>query len=168
MQSESAMSKNTLLVIADAARARFFQLTSDEIDGSSALQEVNDLVEPEARVKQNERFTDSFPRGHRTQRSGQAHTYDDHRNDAYGETRKRFARSIVEALSKEIATRHAAEVLLVSPHSMHSLLEEEVSRGNLAVQPKMEISELTTASPHEIHVALSRRGVLPPPQRLSL
>jgi protein required for attachment to host cells len=155
------MNANTLVIVADAARARFFRVAKTEQPRASfTLLEVEDLVHPEARIKESDRHSGSFPAGVRSSMQGSSHTLNDHREAHEGEERHRFAKSVAGATAR-IAGEHSLNpVIVVATHSMRALVLNELERQlPKSVYVRSELGEFTEHSPAELFDELSQRGV---------
>jgi hypothetical protein len=161
------MNPNTLVVIADAARARLFRIApSEHPRADHQLQEAESLVNPRARVKEVERHSGSFPAGAHTGklgRPGQGHTLDDHREDHANEDRRRFAKSIAQSVAGEVVRGANNPVLVVATHALHAPLMHELARELPAtVYVRSEIGELTELTPSALMPELEKRGLFTP------
>jgi protein required for attachment to host cells len=158
------MNLNTLVIVADAARARLLRVVeTEEPRARFALREEGSLVHPVARIKESERYSDSFPGGARASRNGSAHTFDDHRLAHDAEERRRFARSIAEVAAHLVNEQALNPVIVTATHAMHSVLMGELSQ----VLPKhvyvrSELGELSEHSPAQLLHDLTERGLFRP------
>lgn len=146
-----------IVLTVDAARARLFRSEGHSLRGLANLRELLALAHPEARVPESQRHSDSNPRS--AIRGGSYQTFDDHREDHEHEERRRFAKMIALAVSDEV--RAPASGVVCVTHSMHSALQEALSRHC----PKLSVTwyprECTLATPHELAEVLTEKGLLP-------
>jgi protein required for attachment to host cells len=158
------MNSNTLVIVADSARARLFRIQrTDAPRAPIRLLEAESLVHPEARVKEVERHSGSFPSAVRPGKAGQGHTLDDHRGAHAEEERRRFARAIAESVRRSVKEHSYNPVIAVATHAMHSLLESELARDlPKDVQVRSEIGEWSQLSPSELLEELQDRGAFQP------
>lgn len=161
------MNPNALVVIADTARARLFRIApSDHPRAHFELREAESLVNPLARIKEVERHSASFPAGAHTGqlgRPGQGHTLDDHREAHTNEEKRRFAKSIAQAVGQAVVQGSNNPVLVVATHALHAPLMSELERElSDNVYVRSEVAELTELSPSALLPELEKRGLFTP------
>jgi len=158
------MNINSLIVVADSARGRLFRMVETNAPRAPiALRETESLVHPEARVKEGERHSGSFPAGVRPGKGGQGHTLDDHRGAHEAEERRRFAKSLARAVAGSVGQHPSNPVIVVATHALHALLASELARElPREVEVRSQIGELTELTPSEILEELEHRGVVQP------
>jgi protein required for attachment to host cells len=154
------------LVVADSARARFFswQGASDPaLDGTPHLVELENVTNPEARVHDRDLFSDRSPRN-RSGGGSTPHAFDDHRDGSRKESQLRFVRLVAEQLSRRIAERRPARLLLVAERNMLDDVRQEVVAALPRDLEVVELAEnLSKQSTNELQRALSNKGLLPAP-----
>lgn len=150
--------KPTFVLTVDAARARIFKVDGGSAPRTATLTEVQTLVNPEARVPEGQRHTDSNPTGARGPNGGYQ-TYDDHRGQHAEEERKRFAKSVADAFSALMVT--PSNALVCVTHSMYALLNEAISRHCPKVTSNFHALECTLLKPHDLAAMLTDKGLLP-------
>lgn len=160
--------KSYLVVVVDAARARLLRWQgSDDVslDGYPQLVELEDLVNPEGRLMDREVFSNEIT-NNRTTGPGPAHSKDDHREANRRESLRRFIRDLSVRADEHITRERPARVVLVSEtHVLHELRRELEARLPRGVQV-VEIPEnLGKASLTDVHQALARKGLVPPPPK---
>jgi Protein required for attachment to host cells len=141
----------------DAARARIFKIDGKSPRGLATLNEVASVVNPEARIQEAQRHSDSSPTGSMGA-NGSYQTYDDHRANHAQEERKRFAKLIASTLSP-LATTPSNAVVCVT-HSMQALLNDAMSRHCPQVTPTLRTIECTLLKPHDLTAMLTDKGLL--------
>lgn len=155
------------VVVADAARARFFCLEESEfpeLESSPRLVEKYDLANPERELRGRDVFSDGKTRNRSA--NGAAHDYDDHRDRAQEEGLKRFAR-LVEDKAVELAHGEQAGTVLLVAHSR--ILG--VLRAGWDALPKSGLKleevgkDLTKLSVDDLHDHLAKEKRLPKRQR---
>jgi protein required for attachment to host cells len=159
------MNTNTLVVIADAARARLFRIaTSDHPRANVQLREAESLVNPEARVKEVDRHSGSYPAAAHTGqlgRPGQGHTLNDHREAHAKEAKRRFAKSIARAIVETAAQGSNNPVLVVATHALHASLMNELARElPNHIYVRSDVAELSEMPPSALLPELEKRGLL--------
>ena len=154
------MNLNTLVVVADSARARLFRMQRTTAPRAPIqLLEAESLVHPESRVKEGERHSGSFPAGVRSGKVGQGHTLDDHRGAHEAEERRRFAKAIAQSVSRSVKANAHNPVIAVATYAMHALLSSELERDlPKEVRVRSEIGEFSELTPSELLEELQQRG----------
>ncbi len=153
------------VVVADAARARLFTLEpagSPEVEGGPNLVERNDLVNPEQRLRDSERWSDLKTGRNRAPAGGQAHGYDDHRERHMDEWRRRFARGVAHEAAALVERGKARHLIVVAPKRMLGLLRAELStalKNQCSVQALAK--DLSKLAPQDLHEHLTKEGLVP-------
>lgn len=152
------------VVVAEGARARFFTLEPVEVpefESGPNLREWNTLMNPEHKAHQREVYTD-VRSGRNRGNAGEAHAYDDHRDQHDAEMEHRFARTIADELEQFSSQNGAPRVVLCAEKQMLGYLRGAM---NGHARKDLEITEvpkdLTRLSPRELHEKLAKDGVLP-------
>ena len=160
----------TILTVADAARCRLFRMApaeSEDIEPIVVLEELEDLVNPEARASWQEVYSNTKSGRNRAPGGGPAHGYDDHRAAHDQEMRRRFARSIQKRLGQTLSEQRATSLVLVAEPSFLAFLRQELS-AELRQRTQAEIAkEATKQSVDDLRRLLEAQAVLrpaPPPR----
>jgi protein required for attachment to host cells len=156
------MNLNTLIVVADAARARLFRMErTDAPRAPIQLREAESLVHPEARVKESERHNGSVPTAVRPGKAGHGHTLGDHRGAHELEQRRRFAKTIAQTIASSVKQHEQNPVITLTTHAMHALLSSELERGlPREILVRSEVGEFSELTPSELLEELKERGAL--------
>jgi protein required for attachment to host cells len=134
------------VVAADASRARFF--TADK--PASALNEIETLSNPEARLHEGDLVSD---RGGRGVNGGAAHNYSTG-NEAKQEAANRFAAEVCKHLEKGRNSRAFGKLyVMAAPHFL-GLLRKHQSDALRGLVSDEIASDLTTQSPERIRARL--------------
>lgn len=157
------MNTNTLVLVADSARARLFRIIqTDSPRAPISLKEVESLVHPEARVKEGDRHSDASPSISHTGKGG-GHTVDDHRAAHEQEELRRFTKAIAQAVARTVKAQSHNPVIAVATHAVHSLLGDELERQlPKEIYVRSEIGELSELTPTELFEELEQRGAFLP------
>lgn len=153
------------VVVADAARARLFTLEpagSPDMEGGPNLVERNDLVNPEQRLRDAQRWSDIKTGRNRVPGGGQAHGYDDHRDRHVDEWKRRFARNVAQEAAALVQRCKARNVILVAQKRMLGLLRTELAavlKNACSVQAFAK--DLSKLAPQELHQHLTKEGLVP-------
>jgi protein required for attachment to host cells len=155
------MNTDTLIIVADSARARLFRIVkSDAPRAPFALQEAASLVNPEARVKEGERQSGASPVAAHSGKGG-GHAFEDHREAHETEERRRFARSVSHSAALSVKEHKQTTVVALSTHALHSLLSRELERElPKDIRIRTEIGEFSELTPSELLEELQHRGAL--------
>jgi protein required for attachment to host cells len=122
------MTKFAVAVI-NGTQARFFTLDSaatSEYESSPNLTEHEGLVDPTQELHGQELWANTKT-GRNRGTSGQAHSYDDHRQNHELEFEKRFASKISSAMLDIIQTNRARQLILVAQPQILGLMREAMS-----------------------------------------
>ncbi len=157
---------NYLIVVADGARARFFELVPAELpplESGPNLVELEDLVNPEIDVKGRDLWSNLKSGRGRAPGEGPAHGYDDHRESHREEIERRFARQTATRIVERL-TRHRADVLIVAAESrmlgmLRDALGARLPAGIHLIEHAENLSRLNAL---HLHIHLAEEGALPP------
>jgi Protein required for attachment to host cells len=150
------MFRPTFVLTADAARARMFRVDGENANGVPQLIEVSNLIQPEARMKEADRHSDSMPTGHKNGLGYQG--FDDHRDEHEKELRRRFAKEVASTLGDLAQT--PCTVVACAAHTMYRPLVEAVEKTCRQADVEWHMAEYTQLSAHELAKLLSDRGHL--------
>jgi protein required for attachment to host cells len=153
-----------LVTAINSAKARFFTLepaAHPEFESSPKLVEHHSIVCPEQELQGDELWANTKT-GRNRGAGGQAHSYDDHRQNHLIEFERRFAQSIATQLLNLAQTHQAQQLVLVAEPQILGLLREAI----VPVLPKhlkmVELArDLCHLKPHELHEYLADKGELP-------
>jgi protein required for attachment to host cells len=151
-----------IVAVMDSAKARFLTLKPAEFSESAPhLIEHEGLVSPSGELKGEELWSSSKT-GRNRGSSGQAHSYDDHREGHIVEFERHFAQEVTTRIFDLIQTHQAQQVLLVTEPKILGLMREML----VPVVPKeIKISEvaknLCQLKPHELYEYLVSKELLP-------
>ena len=153
------------VIVADAARARFFTLeprTEPETESGPKLLERKTLVNPEGELREGEVF-DSARGGRNRGAGGAMHGFDDHRAHHTQEFARRFAKLVAAETLRLAKDEHARHVVLVADSRMIGLLRKEMAaheKNGLDVRDLAR--DMTKRTPAEIQEHLAREEFVPP------
>jgi len=152
------------VVVAEGARARFFTLEPvevPELESGPNLKEWSTLTNPEHKAHQKDVFTD-VRSGRNRGNPGEAHAYDDHRDQHDVEMEHRFARTIAGEIEQFTNQHGKSKVVLCAEKKMLGFLRGAL---NGHTRPEMQIQEvakdLTRLSARDLHEKLAKDGKLP-------
>lgn len=156
------MNRNTLIVVADAARARLFRFArTDAPRAPVVLEESESLVHPEARIKEGDRHSGSPSVAHAGMSGQGGHALDDHRSAHEAEERRRFAKAICHSVARSVMQHDHPAVLLLSTHALQATLAGELERElPKAVRVHSEIGEFSELSPSALLEEVQRRAAV--------
>jgi protein required for attachment to host cells len=151
-----------IVAVVDSAKARFLTLQAAESSESGPhLIEHEGLVSPAGELKGQELWSSSKT-GRNRGSSGQAHSYDDHRENHIIEFERHFAQSITTRIIDLIQAHQAQQLLLISETKILGLMRESL----MPLLPKdIKIRELAKnlcqLKPHELYEYLVNKELLP-------
>jgi protein required for attachment to host cells len=159
----------TCLVVADASRARFLILESAEtskLQFGPNLVELKDFINPEADEYGRDLWSDTKTGVTRDSSRGQAHSYDDHREEHEAEFVRRFVKTIAEETKTFVRAQKANTLIIAAPKKMLGFLRSALNqnlKGNVSVKevPK----DFSKLKPVELHEHLAKQKILPPRRR---
>jgi protein required for attachment to host cells len=159
-----------LVAVIDSTKARFLTLEPSDSSDSSAgfrLIEHKSLLNSASEV-QGQDVWSSTKTGRNRGVTGQAHSYDDHRENHLIEFERRFAQTIATQIINLIQVHQAQQFLMVGEPQIFGLMREALTSG---LPKKIKISELTKnlchLKPHELHEYLAHKQLLPAQKRVS-
>lgn len=158
------------IAVVDGSRARFFTLTerSTDLDSSvSALEELEDLINPQAALRDEEVYSTTKPgvRYGSLDRGHHPTSFDDHRTQNRRASEERFAKQVAEHLGMLALRVEAEEVVLAAAPRMMGALRPDVERilRGSGARLREVTKELTVLTPPRIHEQLVEAGALPEP-----
>jgi len=155
----------TTVLIADAARARFFRVAHPEDDDYEAgprLREQDVLVNPEAQLTGKDLYENVKSGRQRAPGGGPAHGLDDHRARHTRELTKRFAQRVASATAERVRAEAVKRLILVAPPRALGVLREMLTRSLDDVRLDTVDSELTWHALPQIEGILEKRGLIDP------
>ncbi|SRR5579883_1746078 len=159
---------NALVAVVDSTKARFLTLTAAEFPEERAgarLVELEGLFNP--LNEEGRELWSTTKTGRNRGVSGQAHSYDDHRDDHRVEFERRFTQDIVTRVADLIDTNQIRHLILVAEPHITGLMREAIA---LLGSSQLQIHELTKnlcyLKPHDLHKYLAGQGLLPEPVRI--
>lgn len=157
------MGKFAVAVI-NGTQARFFTLDSaaiSEYESSPNLLEHPGLSEPTKEMLGQELWANTKT-GRNRGTSGQAHSYDDHRQNHEIEFEKRFANEITNTMLNIVQTHQARQLILVAEPQILGLMREAMTDKlfkNLNI--KEVAKDICHFSVTQIHDYLAKKELLP-------
>lgn len=158
------MSHNTV-VVADSARARFFIerfVRHPAARTDHRLEELADLVHPEARMSDEDRLSESRPGSFRSAGGAPGHALDDRRDARRDEQDRQFAAEIVQTALKFCRDQDAPRLVLAADPRMLGFLRqhtEPLIKQGIALRDIAK--DFSRLRPDEIHALLCKAELLP-------
>lgn len=160
------------VAVANGARARFFVLQPaqhPDVEPGPDLIELTDLANPEHELPGREVWSNLKAGRNSTPGGGQAHGYDDHRDQHEEEVDRRFVHQIVQELNKHVERHDARHVILVASKSILGLLRESIGTTiKTSVDVREIAKDLSRLSASALHERLADEELLPARKRPSL
>ncbi|OUL28589.1 host attachment protein [Nostoc sp. 106C] len=160
-----------LVAVIDGTKARFLTLKPSELPGYDSGPH---LIEHEALLSSNnelqgQELGTSSKTGRNRGVAGQAHSYEDRRDNQMIEFERRFTQSITVKIVNLIQAHQIQQLLMIAEPRLLSLIRESlipILPRNIKIH---EIAkELCHLKPHELHEYLASKKLLPPYKRASL
>jgi protein required for attachment to host cells len=158
-----------VVAVVNSLKARLFVLEPSEFPESEPSPKLTEQAELHSSTQelQGQDLWSNTKSGRNRGTAGQAHAYDDHRENHMIEFERRFAQEIVTHLTQLIQTCQPHQLLLVAEPQILGIMRE-VLTPNL---PKnLQFNELTKdlchLKTHELQVYLANKKLLPAQNRL--
>lgn len=156
--------RNYIVAVVSSAKAKFFvlKLTDFPADETSPrLTEINELLNSTQKLQGQDLWSSTKP-GRNRGSAGQAHSYDDHRQNHRVEFERRFAQEISIQLFQVIKINQPYHLLLVAEPKILGVMREVLTP---ALPKSLKFSELTKdlcqLKAHELHDYLATKKLLP-------
>ena len=153
------------IAVVDAAKARLFTLEEarlPEVESGPKLVEKQGLVNPDKMVPGHAMFGDAKGGRNRQPAGGQAHRYDDHRDNHEQEFEKRFAKTVATEIEKCVRAERATRIVLAAePHMLGTLRKhlDALTKSGIALHElALNVCKL---APAEIQDLLAKNKLLP-------
>jgi protein required for attachment to host cells len=158
---------NTIVVVANSAHVRFFNLQDTEnpaYESGPRLIEQECLVNPQQEAPGRELWSDSKSGRNRSSGGGGAHGYDDHREQHRAEYGKRFLQQAAAMLKKLAAQNKVTRVVLAAETRVLGLLRQALEGKNDF--DLLEVGkDYTKFTAQELQAQLASQGMLAPCRR---
>lgn len=155
-----------LITTINGATARFFTLNSAsfpeaEADATLKLIEHEGIISPEGELPGEELWSNTKS-GRNRGVKGQAHSYDDHRQNHKTEFERRFAQSITTRLLDLAQSYQAQQLILIAePHTLGMMREVCIPMLPKQLKVNEVARDLCHLKPQELHEYLADKGQLP-------
>jgi hypothetical protein len=158
-----------LIVVVNDEKARLFTLEPvkfPEFESGPRIVELQDLINPEAMVGDQERYSDSKTGRGTAPQGGPVHGYGDKREQHLGEVRRRFSVTVMKEVQKLAKAQHAKTIIVATAAPMGRYVSPE-----LETLAKQEFEVLKVAKnminflPQKIHAYLADMNLVPKQKR---
>ena len=157
------------VAVLDGTSARFFTLDSAaraEYESSPNLSEHEGLSDSTKELHSQELWANTKT-GRNRGTSGQAHSYDDHRQNHELEFEKRFANRISSAMLKMIKTHQAKQLILVAEPQILGMMREAMTDKLFKTLNLAEVAkDICHFNVNQIHDYLAKKELLPACRRV--
>jgi hypothetical protein len=160
-----------LIVVVNDEKARLFTLEPvkfPEFESGPRIVELEDLINPEAMVGNQERYSDSKPGRGAAPRGGSVHGYDDRRGQHLEEIRRRFSATALKEIQKLAKAQHVGTIIVAASAPMRQHIYpalETLSKQGYEVSKVAK--NITKFSPQDVHTYLADLGLVPEQKRLA-
>lgn len=156
--------QNHVVAVVSSAKAKLFVLESadlPEYQASPRLVEVEELQSSTQTLQDQDLWSNTKP-GRNRGTAGQAHGYDDHRENHRAEFERRFAQDIAAKLTHLLQTSQSQHVLLVAePHILGVMRDVLIPALPKHLKLNELAKDLCQLKAHEVHDYLAAKGLLP-------
>lgn len=160
--------QNYVVAVVNSTRARLFVLESakfPEYEPSAKLVEVATLLSSTQELQGQDLWSNTKP-GRNRSSAGQAHGYDDHRENHRIEFERRFAQAIAVQMTELLQTYQPHQLLLVAEPQILGIMREvlipELPKNLKVYELAKDLCRLST---HELHEYLATKNLLPTQSR---
>lgn len=153
-----------LIAVINGTRARFLTLEKAEVpeyEYGPKLIERKDMLNPTREVAGKDLWS-NVKTGRNQSSTGQAHAYDDHRENHMSEFERRFAQIVAAEIVNLIQAYQAQQLVLVSETQTIGVMREALTPllpKNVQIQEVAK--DLCKLKPLEIHDYLANKNLLP-------
>jgi protein required for attachment to host cells len=160
-----------LVAVIDGTKARFLTLKPSELPGYDS---GPNLIEHEALLSSNNELQGqdlwtSTKTGRNRGVAGQAHSYDDGRDNHMVEFERRFTQNIAAKIANLIQAHQIQQLLMIAEPRILGFMRETLTPilpRNIKTQELAK--ELCHLKPYELHEYLASKQLLPPHKRVSI
>jgi hypothetical protein len=160
-----------LIVVVNDEKARLFTLEPvkfPELESGPRIHELEDLINAEAMVGDQERYSDSKTGRGTAPRGGPVHGYDDKREHHLGELRRRFSVNVMKEVQKLAKAQHAGTIIVAASTPMRRYVFPEFETlAKQGFEVLYVAKNMINFSPQRIHVHLAEMGLVPEQKRLA-
>ncbi|HHM04961.1 MAG TPA: host attachment protein [Gammaproteobacteria bacterium] len=154
------------VIAVDGSRARFFTLVpaaQPEVEsGPNLVEDSEALINTETDMSGKEKWSD-MKTGRNMSNGGQAHGYDDHRDQHDDEFKRRFAKQVAGEAVRFAQAHNARHLVIAAEKRMLGFLRETLKCPPKAGFTVSELAkDVSWLSPHDIHALLAKDNLLPP------
>lgn len=160
--------RHIVVAVMNGSKARFLTLESctiPELNGAYNLVEQDGLFSSEHQLAGQDLWSTSKT-GRNRGSNGQAHSYDDHRQQHRVEYDRRFAGEIAQQLLQVLQTAQAQQLILVAEPQFLGITREALTPALPKGLDVIELAkDLCNLTPTELQTYLAQKDLLPTLQR---
>jgi hypothetical protein len=160
-----------LIVVVNDEKARLFTLEAvqfPEFESGPRIHELEDLINAEAMVGDQERYSDSKTGRGTAPRGGPVHGYDDKREQHLSELRRRFSVSVMKAVQKFAKAQHVGTIIVATAAPMGRYVSPELEPlAKQGFEVLKVAKNMINFAPKRIHAHLANMGLVPEQKRLA-
>ena len=158
-----------LVVVVNDEKARLFTLEAvklSEMESDPMIVELEDLINPEAMVGDQERYSDSKTGRGTAPRGGPVHGYDDKREQHLGELRRRFSVIVMKEVQKLAKAQHVRTIIVVTAAPMGRYVSPELETLSKQGFEVLKVAKnMINFLPQKIHSHLAAMNLVPEQKR---
>ena len=160
-----------LIVVVNDEKARLFTLEPvkfPEFESGPRIVELEDLINPDAMVGDQERYSDSKTGRGTAPQGGPVHGYDDRREQHLGELRRRFSVMVMKEVQKLAKSQHVGTIIMVTATSMGRYVAPELETlAKQGFEVLKVAKNMINLPPQKIHAHLAGMNLVPEQKRLA-
>jgi hypothetical protein len=160
-----------LIAVVNDEKARLFALEPvkfPELESGPRIVELQDLINPEAMVGDQERYSDSKTGRGAAPRGGPVHGYDDRREQHLEEIRRRFSATVIKEIQKLAKAQRVGAIIVAVSAPMRQHVYpglDTLSRQGFEVSKVAK--NMIKFSPQALHAYLASVGLVPEQRRVA-
>ena len=152
-------------------KARLFTLKPvrfPALESGPRIVELEDLINPDAMVGDQERYSDSKTGRGTAPQGGPVHGYDDRREQHLGELRRRFSVMVMKEVQKLAKAQRVGTIIMVTATSMGRYVSPELETlAKQGFEVLKVAKNMINFLPQKIHAYLAGMNLVPEQKRLA-
>jgi hypothetical protein len=160
-----------LIVVVNDEKARLFTLEPvdfPELESGPRIHELEDLINAEAMLGDQEKYSDSKTGRGTAPRGGPVHGYDDKREHHLGELRRRFSVTVMKEAQKLAKAQHVGTIIVATAAPMGRYVSPEFETlAKQGFEVLKVAKNMINFPPQRIHAHLAYMGLVPEQKRLA-
>jgi len=160
-----------LIVVVNDEKARLFTLEPvkfPEFESGPRIVELEDLINPDAMVGDQERYSDSKTGRGTAPKGGPVHGYDDKREHHLSELRRRFSVTVIKEVQQLAKAQHAKTIIVATAAPIGQYISPELETLTKQGFAVLKVAKnMINFLPQKIHAYLAAMNLVPEQRRLA-